>query len=417
MIVHVDANSFFASCEASFQPAARGKPIVVLASHEGAIVARSKEAKALGIPDLEPYFKVKSLLDKNKVLVFSSNFPLYADISSRVMDTLQTFSDNHLEIYSIDECFLLLNGILENPVDLGNRIKSTVWKHVRIPVSVGISETKSLAKLANRTAKTMEHCQGVCVLDTPKKWEWVLARTPIKKLWGISDRLETRLHALNITTGLQLARADPKWIRRYTSINIEKMIFELNGIPALSLDETPPPKKQIFYTRSFGEKLNKLEPILHAVAAYAARSAEKLRAQSHLVASIYVFLHTSPFAPGYYYNALTIRLPAPTDDSRTIISAAKGAIERMYRSNLEFVKCGVGLVDLIDRRFMQYDMLQPLPSNRSKALMQCVDNVNKRMGKNTLFYAAQGIQKPWHRFHHQRSREFTTRWNDIPIVS
>jgi len=411
----VDCNSFYASCEQVFRPDLRGKPVVVLSNNDGFVVARSKEAKALGIPDLEPFFKVEALLRKHGVTIFSSNYPLYGDLSRRVMTVLKDFSP-HIEIYSIDEMFLSMQGIQNVGTGLGQEMKTRLWDHVRMPVGVGIAPTKTLAKLANRAAKKIPKCQGVCVMNQPHQWEWMLRRIPVTDIWGIAKRMARRLEDLNIRSGWDLATSNPKMVRRRSNVCVERTIEELNGHACLALEELPPAKKQIYCTRSFGNKATTLQPVLEAVTLYATRAAEKLRAQRHLVQTLHIFIHTSPFEPRYHAVTTVAQLPYPTDDTRLIVEIARKAATQLYTSGHAFLKAGVGLIDIIDKRHHQFDLLHPGQPTRSDKLMAVMDNVNKVHGKGSLFVAAQGVSKPWYMRQQYTSPQYTTRWAELPVV-
>ncbi len=415
MFALVDCNSFYASCEQVFRPDLRGKPVVVLSNNDGFIVARSPEAKALGIPDLAAYFQVEALLQKHNVAVFSSNYPLYGNLSARVMTTLRTFSPE-IEIYSIDEVFLGVEGFRTDLSAMGQNIRETLWQHVRIPVGVGIAPTKVLAKLANRAAKSIPKCNGVCVLDTQSKQQWLMQRMPVTKIWGVAKRLAVRLETLNIKTAWDLATANPKIVRRHTNVCVERIIQELNGISCLELDDAPAPKKQIFCTRSFEHKTSDLKSIQAAISLYAARATEKLRAQHHLALTLSVFLHTSPFAPNYYDKSVTIKLPYPTNDTRIITQHAKLAVGRIYQPGHDFVKAGIGLIEMVDQRFHQQDLWQEPQSDNAHSLMAVVDKINRKHGKGSLFLAAQGVNPPWAMRQCHRSPAYTTRWDQIPVV-
>ncbi|WP_444922915.1 Y-family DNA polymerase [Microbulbifer sp. DLAB2-AF] len=364
MLVLVDCNSCYASCEQIFRPDLRGRPVVVLSNNDGFVVARSKEAKLLGIGDLEPFFKVQHLLRAHRVAIFSSNYPLYGDISHRVMTTLREFGPN-VEVYSIDEMFLDLHGLQEDWQDYGRKIRNTLWRNIRMPVGVGIAPSKTLAKLANRAAKKIPKCDGVCVLDTPEKWQWMQRRTAVNDVWGIGRRLTKRLADFGIETAYDLAQANPKTLRRRVNVNIERTIEELNGIPCLGLEEEPPAKKQIYCTRSFGEKLTELALILQAATLYASRAAEKLRTQKSLVKSIHLFLHTSPHEPNYYSRSAVVQTPYPTDDTRVIVRLVREAIADLYRPGCRFMKAGVGLIEIITRALGQDDLFTPGQSLRA----------------------------------------------------
>jgi DNA polymerase V len=415
MFALVDCNSFFASCEQVFRPDLRGKPVVVLSNNDGFVVARSKEAKELGIGDLQTFFKVEHLLRRHKVEIFSSNYPLYGDTSNRVMQTLQSFSPN-VEIYSIDEMFLSFHRMPFELNDYSHEIKNRIWQHTRIPVSVGIAPTKTLAKMANRAAKKIPKCQGVCVMDEPHKWEWYLRRVPVTAIWGVAERLAKRLEPLHIHTAWDLASANPKAVRRVSSINLERTIAELNGTPCLTLEELPPAKKQIYCTRSFGKKVTELQPALEGISLYAARAAEKLRAQRHLALTIHVFMHTSPFKPGFHSVSDVVQLPYPTDDTRLITALARDTIRRLYSPGHAFLKAGIGLIEIVDRQHHQFDLLCKGQPAQSDKLMRVMDCVNQQEGKGAVFLAAQGINKPWYMRQQYTSPQYTTKWRDIPVA-
>jgi len=409
----VDCNSFYASCEQVFRPDLRGKPVVVLSNNDGFVVARSAEAKALGIPDLEPFFKIEHLLRKHRVAIFSSNYPLYGDLSNRVMITLKGFSPQ-IEVYSIDEMFLCLDGLPDSLDGYARQMKNVLWEHLRMPVGVGIAPSKTLAKLANRAAKKIPRCTGVCVLDQPPKWQWLLRRVPVTAVWGVGKQTARRLSCLNIHSAWDLASANPKIVRRHTSICLERTMEELNGRPCMALEELPPAKKQIYCTRSFGNKATEVDPVLEAISLYAARAAEKLRQQQHLALTLHVFIHTSPFEPDFHSVSAVAKLPFPTDDSRIIAGTARETARRLYSSGHAFLKAGVGLIEIIDRKYHQFDLLSAGQSRQSDRLMAVLDRINHHYGRNAVFLAAQGVSKPWYMRQQYTSPEYTTRWRDLP---
>lgn len=418
MIALVDCNACYVSCEQVFRPDLRGRPVIVLSNNDGCIIARSKEARALDIPDLAPYFKLKPLLHRHKVKVFSANFRLYGDISNQVMANLRTFSPG-VEQYSIDEMFLALDHMPPDMSDemnaYGLKIRETIWRHVRMPVGVGIAPSKTLAKLANHAAKKIKH-NNVAVLDTPEKWQWLQKRLPVNKVWGIGSKLTKRLEVIGIRSAYELAQADPKWVRRFTSVNVEKTIEELNGQRCIELEEVPEPKKEIFVTRSFARKLEKLEDLLRHISRYAAAAAEKLRAQDSYCQSLYVFANTSRFHENYYANSMVVQLPYPTSDSRTLISFARLAMKKIYRENCKFNQCGVGLLDLRDRCFYQSDLFRPEQSARSEALMSALDRINYRYGRDTVTIGAEGLTGRWTMKQQMLSPSYTSSWRDLPVV-
>jgi DNA polymerase V len=415
MFALVDCNSFYASCEQVFRPDLRGQPVIVLSNNDGCVVARSAEAKALGIAGFVPYFKVKPLVERYGVHVFSSNYQLYGDLSNRVMTALSAFSPD-VEVYSIDETFLSLRGLAVDYKAYGQLMREKVWQQVRIAVGVGVAPTKTLSKVANKVAKTLPVCAGICVLDTADKWAWVLKRMPVTDVWGVAKRTAKRLQPLRINTAWDLATANPKIVRRHSNVCLERTIEELNGQSCLSLDALPPSKKQIYCTRSFGQSTKTVDAILEAVSLYATRAGEKLRKQQHLAACMQVFIHTSPYKSNYQSVSRTLAFECPTDDTRLLIQAARAAVQDMFKEGYDYIKAGVGLLDLMDKSEYQLDLFAQGPSEISYQLMSMLDQVNQKQGKGTLFWGAQGIQKPWSMKQAHCSPYYTTHWQCIPLV-
>lgn len=419
MFALVDGNSFFASVHCIFRPDLRGTAVVVLSSNDGAIVAMTAEAKALGIPKFEPYFKVKHLIQKHRVTVFSSNFPLYSDISMRFADTLSQFC-NELEQYSVDECFLALPNATGDLKPYGQSIKKTVFKHLRLPVCVGIAPTKTLAKLANNAAKKIPQLDGVCVLDQAEKWNWVLKRCATTDIWGVGRKLGERLKGAGIHTAYELAAADQKLIKRVCGVNIQRTVTELNGRPVFELEQNPPDKKQIYVTRSFGEKTTELEPILQAISGHASLAAQKVRAQNYLATTVNVFLHTSRFGNNFHHVNRVVPLPYPTNDERVIVGVARVAVTEMYNSgsgaNHLYAKAGFGILEAVDRKYYQGDLLTPEQSAKADSLMATLDAIRQAQGRNSIFIGARGVMQSTAPTHDFSSPQYTTRWKDLPVV-
>ncbi|MBL7000733.1 MAG: Y-family DNA polymerase [Gammaproteobacteria bacterium] len=414
MIALVDCNSCYASCEQIFRPDLRDKPVIVLSNNDGCIIARSREAKLLGVPDLQPFFKLEPQLKKHGVVVFSANFRLYGDISNQVMATLRDFSP-HVEQYSIDEMFLDFSGMPNDLNEYGLLIRQTLWNNVRMPVGVGIAPSKTLSKLANHAAKKIKP-NGVALLDTPAKWQWLQKRLPIIKVWGIGKRLSQRLNALGIHNAYQLAQADPRFIRRQTSINVERTICELNGEACIGLEEQPAPKKEIFVTRSFGHKTSSREELLRHISRYAAAACEKLRSQNSFCSSLYLFAFTSEFKPGFYHNSVVVKLPYPSSDSSLIIEHARRGIASIYRTGSLFAKCGIGLLDIRDRHFYQQDLFSPGQHPQTDQLMQLIDSVNQRYGRDSITFGAEGLSGKWTMRQQRLSPSYTSSWGDLPKI-
>lgn len=414
MFALVDCNSFYASCEQIFRPDLRDKPVVVLSNNDGCIVARSKEAKALNIPSFEPYFKHKAYLEQQKVTVFSSNYELYGDISRRVMQTLSRFTP-HIEVYSIDEAFLDLSGFRDLR-EHGLDIKKTLWREQRMPVCVGIAQSKTLAKLANHIAKKSKRLDGVCVIDDIESWSKVFSKIAIKDIWGIGSKLSQRLNALHIYSVQDLRNQDPQYLKQQFSIDLARIVKELNGEVCLSLELQPPPKQQILCSRTFGKRVTDKGQLLEAIADYASRAAEKLRKQKSLCQRVYLMMQTSNFAEKSYFNSLSKALAYPTNDVRMIIEAANLLADHLYLAGFEYSKVGVGLLDLCSGSYQQQDLFGIAQSEQSKALMAVCDQINERYGAGTTFIAQQGIAREWQMLRSMQSPCYTTRLKDFPIV-
>ena len=413
MYALVDANSFYASCEQVFRPELRDQPVVVLSNNDGCIVARSRAAKALKIPDLQPYFKIKSLLAKHQVHVFSSNYELYADLSSRVVAVLEEFAPQ-LEVYSIDESFLCLDGLSVDWRAYGLQIKQRLWRDVRMPVCVGMGQTKTLAKLANHIAKKSAKLEGVCILHAVDDWHAVFKKLPVEKIWGVGRRLAKRLNRLDIYSVYDLKVANAKHIRRQFGVMLERTVAELNGERCISVDTQPINKKQIYSTRSFGQKVQQLSDLQQAISQYASTAAVKLRKQNSVVKTIVVFIQTSRFVDNAYSNTVTIALPYSTNDSCTIIAAAKQGVARLYRPGLAYAKAGIGLVEIDDATAIQLNFFNQYQSAKSLRLMAVVDQLNHQ--QQQIFFASSGIDPFWRMQRQMKSPSYTTSLEQIPVI-
>ncbi len=415
----VDCNSFYASCEKVFRPELRRRPVVVLSNNDGCVVARSAAAKSLGIAMGAPYFQVRPLCRRAGVAVFSSNYAFYGDMSRRVMEVLSRWAP-HLEVYSIDEAFLEFTGIraaAEEP--FGRGLVQTVRRWTGIPVSLGIGPTKTLAKVASRCAKRSPG--GVRILLDPAEQRRELDALPVEEVWGVSGGWGKRLRGLGINTAGQLRAADPGMIRRTFSIVLERLVRELRGEVCLDLEAMPPPKKNISVSRSFGRRVTDLHDLEEAVACYTARAAEKLRAQSGVAGGIYVYIRTSGFGDGaaQYANAWSAGFPTAVSQTGALIRTALDGVRRIYRPGYLYKKAGVILLDLQSNQAVQGDLFDrpAQPPGRDDALMQAVDRLNRVMGRDTVAFAAQGLSRPWALRADLRSPRYTTRWDELPVVS
>jgi len=414
----VDCNNFYASCERVFNPRLEGKPIVVLSNNDGCVVARSNEAKVLGIKMGMPEFQIRPLLRAHHVHVFSSNYTLYGDLSQRVMETLEQFCPD-LEIYSIDEAFLSLSGFTSRHLtEYGRTIGSTVKRWTGIPVSVGIAETKTLAKIANRVAKRTPDMGGVCDLLACPDRDALLGRIAVEDVWGIGPNHAHMLTQHGITTALQLRQADDQWIRKRMGIVGLRLVMELRGVSCLELEQCPAPKQSLTCSRAFGKLISTLAEMEEAVSVYTSRVAEKLRRERLAAAVLTVCLTTNEFKEGpQYSNALTLKLPVVTDTTSELIRCALQGIRAIYRDGYLYKKAGVMLTGLVPAGQTQADLFDDRDRGKSKQLMSALDSINDRWGADTLHYASSGISKPWKTQCHRRSPAYTTDWNALPIVN
>jgi len=413
----VDCNNFYASCERVFNPKLNSQPIVVLSNNDGCVVARSNEAKALGIGMGVPEFQIRPLLRAHRVQVFSSNYRLYGDMSQRVMETLEQFCPD-FEIYSIDEAFLSLSGFTSrNLTDYGCTIRTTVKRWTGIPVSVGIAETKTLAKIANRIAKRTPDTGRVFDLLACPDRETLLGRVAVEDVWGIGPTYARLLNQHGITTALQLRQADDQWIRRRMGIVGLRLVMELRGVSCLNLEQCPPPKQTLTCSRAFGKLISTLAEMEEAVSVYTSRVAEKLRRERLAATVLTVCLTTNEFNEGpQYSNALTLTLPIATDSTADLIECALQGIRSIYRDGYRYKKAGVVLTGLVPVSQTQADLFDSQDRRKSERLTTALDAVNDRWGAGTLQYASSGITKAWKTQFHWRSPGYTTRWDELPLV-
>lgn len=416
----VDCNNFYVSCERVFNPRLAGKPVVVLSNNDGCVVARSNEAKALGIKMGVPVFQISSLIKTHGVQVFSSNYALYADMSQRIMNTLSKFTPD-IEIYSIDEAFLDLSQFKRYDLtDYGHKIRSTIKQWTGIPVSIGIAETKTLAKIANKIAKKSVKAEGVLNLTASPYLNRALEITDVGDVWGIGHSYSSFLEKHGIHNALQLRDADDKFIKKKMGITGIRLLNELRGIPCYALEQFPSPKKGITVSRTFKNSIESLDDLKEAVAAYASIGAEKLRKEHSVAGVIMVFLMTNRFRKeNYYINIKTIKLPVATSDTSELIHYAHEGLKAVYRKGYLYKKTGVMFKHLYPENQIQADLFNYKDFKRSKKLMQALDNVNKKMGSDTLKYAATGLttNQSWKTVFKRRSPSYTTNWDQIVKVS
>jgi DNA polymerase V len=411
MYALVDCNSFYASCEAVFQPNLHDKPIVVLSNNDGMVVAKNKQAKALGLDLGAPYFQIKDILKKHNVYAFSSNYTLYGDMSHRVMCTLRELTSD-VEVYSIDEAFLDLSGFMHRDLlAYGHEMRDTVKRWTGIPVSIGIAPTKTLTKVANKIGKKAD---GVVVLDTPKKIDEALDTFPIEDIWGVGHRRYRMLYEMGVRTAKQLRDLDIKWVRKRMSVTGERMVRELRAEPVYDMNEQPQSKQQIICSRSFGDFLTELKDLEEALVFYASRGAERMRQQGSVASDLMVFFETSRFAGPQYFPSIVVNLPRETNYTPDIIRATVAGTRKIYRKGYKYRKGGVMLMGLAPASNRQYDLLSTRTEPRQESLMNSLDGLNKRYGANTVFYAATGIKQQWQMMRKLKSPHYTTNWSELP---
>lgn len=419
MFALCDVNSFYASCETVFRPDLRGRPVVVLSNNDGCVIARSAEAKPL-VKMGEPYFKQKEQFRRHGVICFSSNYELYADMSERVMTTIEELAPR-CERYSIDEIFCDLSGVrnCRDLTEFGREIRATVLQQTHLTVGVGIAQTKTLAKLANHAAKKWQRqTGGVVDLSNSSRQRKLMAIVPAEEVWGIGRRLAKRLEAMGITTALQLAETDTRFIRKHFNVVLERTVRELRGEPCLDLEEFAPVKQEIVCSRSFGGYISDYDEVRQAICSYAARAAEKLRGEHQHCRFVSAFVKTSPFASEPYYgNSASLKLLTPTRDSRDIIAAATRCLEAVWREGHRYQKAGVMLGDFYSQGVAQLNLFDDnAPRENSQRLMEVLDSLNGKEGRGTLYFAGQGIQQPWQMKRQMLSPRYTTRYTDLLTV-
>lgn len=412
MFALVDCNNFYASCERMFNPSLNGRPVVVLSNNDGCVIARSNEAKALGIPMGAPAFQIQLLVERNEVAVFSANFPLYGDMSRRVMTILSEYSPEQ-EIYSIDECFLNLTGINEDLTSYGLKMRTHVLKWTGIPVSVGMAPTKALAKAANRIAKKFtERTGGSYVIDTDEKRIKALKWLPLEDVWGIGRRQAVKLKAAGMRTAYDFTQADREWVRKSMTVVGVKLQDELNGIPCMEMN--PVEKKQsITTTRSFEKAYKSLDELRERITTFAASSAESLRKQNSLCRSLMVFIETNRFGEPFeqYSNNLMVKLPFATSSTIEIVQSAVQGLQKIFKEGYHYKRAGVVLMDFISETNLQPSLFFN-SDPRHLSLMQTVDKLNNKFGTHVLKLASQDM-RTWKMKQEHLSPAYTTNLNDV----
>jgi DNA polymerase V len=441
MYALIDGNNFFVSCERVFRPSLNGLPVVVLSNNDGCAIARSNEAKALGIAMGAPWFQIKHLAEEVGLVALSANFALYGDLSDRMM-SLAAGLGPHQEVYSIDESFIDLTGVRGDLVARSHKIRSRILQWVGIPCGIGIGTTKTLAKLAklaNHVAKTAErkpgsypaHLAQVCDLTALKlsELEAVLAATPVNEVWGVGRQISKQLTAASVKTVLDLIRLDPVMVKSRWSVVLERTLRELQGTPCIDLDHAPAPKKEIACTRSFGHPVTELSDLNQAVTEFASRAAEKVRKQHSQASQVMVFIRTSPFRKeAQYSQSVIVPLVRPSADTAVIISAALSGLKCIYQPGFQMAKAGVMLLDLQSDSVVQgeLDLQSGTDADQRQSeyidktqLMSAMDGLNRRYGRGTLKMASAGLagdKRIWSMKQQRRTPGYTTCFDDMPVA-
>ena len=422
MYALVDCNNFYVSCERLFNPALRRRPVVVLSNNDGCFIARSDEAKAIGLAMGAPAFKNRDLLRRHNVAVYSANFALYGDISARIMRTLSDFAPD-IEIYSIDECFLDFSGFDRfDLAEYAKEIRRTVWRNVGIPVSIGIGSTKTLAKAANRMAKKNKALGGVSILSSVAEVDAALAGMEVEHIWGIGRRYATLLHNHSVHTALDFANAPASWVRKHLHVTGARVQEELKGNSCLQLELVRPPKQSICTSRSFGAPLSTIEELQGAVAHFTSKCALKLRREGSRASLLTVFASTSPFGAmeQRYHGLQSVVVPAGgSSDTMLLLKVARRALEALYRSGYAYKKAGVIVSGIAAAAAAQQVTLSlfdtdphPGEHERHERLMEALDAVNSRYGQGTLRVASDSTTG-WKQRQESLSARYTTCWEEI----
>lgn len=430
MYALVDGNNFYVSCERVFRPSLVGLPVVVLSNNDGCAIARSNEAKALGIAMGAPWFKIRHMTESSGLVALSANFALYGDLSDRMMSLAAGLGPQQ-EVYSIDESFIDLTGVRGNLVERCHKVRSRILQWVGIPCGIGIGSTKTLAKLANHIAKTAErkpgvypaHLAQVCNLAalTTTERDTVFAATPVNEVWGIGRRIAAQLNEGGIHTVHDLIQLDPATVRSRWSVALERTLRELQGTPCVDLEHEPAPKKEIASTRSFGHPVTELVDLIEAVTEFASRAAVKLRKQASLANQLMCFIRTSPFRDDPQYSrAITMPLRRPTSDTGALVSAAVAGLKLIYKPGYKLAKAGVMLLDLQPDTVQQGELdLDADDAPERGTLMLALDGINDRYGRGTVHMASAGLagdKRAWAMKQERRTPGYTTCWADMLVV-
>lgn len=421
MLALVDCNNFYVSCERVFRPDLEGQPVGILSNNDGCVIARSNEIKHW-VPMGMPLYQIPPDI-RRRVTLLSSNYALYGDMSRRVTQTLREFAAE-IEVYSIDESFVHLDGVPRDGIEAHcQRLRQTVKRNTGIPVSIGISTSRTLTKIANHRAKKIADYGGVCIMepDTPETRQ-VLEQLPLTEIWGVSGRLAARMMDLGINSALDLRDAEPKRIRRHFSVLQERLVYELRGVSCIETDDLGEPKQRIMTSRSFGTATNHYPDVAEAIRTHASRGAEKLRKQGSVARALTILLRTNRHRPDLRQHNpdLVVQLPHPTDDTRLIVQTARRALNAVYQKGPRYMKAGVMMLDIAEKATLQADLFDAQQSQeekrKSEALMSVVDKLNTQMGQDTIRLGGQRKDAAWLLRRDHLTQRYTTVWNELPVA-
>ena len=414
-IALIDCNSFYVSCERLFNPKITNKPVVVLSNNDGCVISRSTEAKKIGIKMGEPYFKVKELVKKYNVHIFSSNYALYGDLSRRVMKTLKSFSDK-IEIYSIDEAFVDLSHIQDKEIEnYGKEIRERILRWTGIPTSVGISNTKTLSKVANHIAK--KNKSGVIYLK--ENIDEYLKDFYISDIWGVGKQLSKLYIKNGIDTAYKLKNISNSWVKKSTNVSGAKTVMELRGTSCINLETQETKRKSCCVSRSFGKKVESLEKLQESITTHCLNAAEKIRHDNQTTKAITIHIRTSPFDKNrkYYSNSITIDLPIATSNSLELVGVAINGLKKIYKCGYFYQKAGITLSKLAESSENELNLLAPIMENKSQTLMKAIDFTNAKYGRNAISIAQAGINDSWKMKREHSSKIDTASLDFLPKIS
>ena len=442
MFALADGNNFYVSCERSMNPRLVGRPVVVFSSNDGACIARSNEAKELGVKMAQPWFQVRHLERTAGLIAVSANHELYGDLSARMMAIEARYAPTQ-EVYSVDESWLSFEGVRGDLVAIGRDMRAAVLKEIGIPTSIGFGATKTLAKLANHIGKTADrkpgsypaHLAQVCDFSrlSQQELDALFGATEVGNVWGVGKRITEKLQAGGIRTVLDLVRANPAALRSQFSVTLEKTLLELRGTPCMEIDDDAAPRQQILVSRSFGTPITEVDGIIEAATEFASRAAERLRGQASVAGAIGVFFSTSPFRQNDRQHSVNVTLPLvrPTADSAVLVTAVATAVRAEFRPGFKYAKAGAVLSDLrpAGQEQGELDLFSAIEAEATSAtdrkrakLMTAMDALNHRFGRDSVRLGSTSVAssgadlRVWATKQERRSPRYTTRWAEMPVV-